>query len=234
VNWRIIHIEKTESTMVDALAHPTGTVVVANEQTAGQGRLGRQWHSQPGAGLYLSAVMALPCPTETVPVITLALGLAVQETLQRLTGVSCDLRWPNDVLITGKKCVGILVQLHGDRVIAGIGVNVNQTAFAEELSSTATSLRIETGQEWSRDKLLDALLETIDSYTSLLHDSGTSAILRLFAQSSSYVSGRKVVVDNAEQSLSGVTDGLDESGFLWVRSSDGRRHLVRAGGIRPA
>jgi BirA family transcriptional regulator, biotin operon repressor / biotin---[acetyl-CoA-carboxylase] ligase len=234
VNWRIIHIEKTRSTMIDALAYPAGTVVVADEQTSGQGRLGRRWQSEPGAGLYLSAVMALPCHGESAPVITLALGLAVQETLQHLTGASCDLRWPNDVLIGGRKCVGILVQLHGNRVIAGIGVNVNQSAFPEELSSIATSLQIETGQKWSRQALLDALLETIDSYSSLLRDSGTSAILRLFTQASSYVSGRKVDVDNAEQSLSGVTDGLDESGFLWVRSSDGRRHLIRAGGIRPA
>jgi BirA family biotin operon repressor/biotin-[acetyl-CoA-carboxylase] ligase len=234
VNWRIVHLEKTGSTMADALAHPAGTVVVADEQTAGQGRLGRRWHSEPGAGLYLSAVMALPCPTETVPVITLALGLAVQETLQRLTGVSCDLRWPNDVLISGRKCAGILVQLHGDRVIAGIGVNVNQSAFAEELRSTATSLRIETGREWPREDLLDALLKTIDNYTEVLSESGSVAILRLFTQASSYVTGRKVVVDNAEQSLSGVTDGLNEAGFLWIRSSDGRRHLIRAGGIRPA
>lgn len=184
--------------------------------------------------MYFSAVMELPCPVTEAPVVTLSLGLAVQETLQSIAGVNCDLRWPNDVLIERRKCAGILVQLHGERVIAGIGVNVNQTRFPDELQSTATSLKAETGKEWSRSEILRALLEAIDTYTELLRDEGSAPILRLFTQASSYVSGRRVVVDNAEQSLSGVTDGLDSAGFLWVRSDDGHRQLVRTGGIRPA
>lgn len=234
MSWHIIHLETTESTMVDALAHPAGTVVVADVQTAGQGRLGRRWYSESRAGLYFSAVIPLPCPAEQLPVITLALGLAVHETLERLIGLSCDLRWPNDVLIDGQKCAGILAQLHDERVIAGIGVNVNHQRFPLDIVTVATSLRAETGRTWSREELLHLLLQAIDSYIELLRDDGPAAILRLFSQASSYVTGRQVIVDNAEQSLSGTTDGLDESGFLWVRTEDGKRHLVRAGGIRPA
>ncbi len=233
MNWNIICVEKTASTMADALAHTSGTVIVAAEQTAGQGRLGRRWHSAKGDGLYLSAVLPLPCPAAELPVVTLALGLAAHEAIQDLTGTACDLRWPNDVLIGEKKCAGILVELHGARVIAGIGVNVNHEAFPPELAAIATSLRLATGRPHSPDALLPPLLDAIAAYTGLLRDEGAPAILRLFERTSSYASGRRVIVENAEQSLAGTTDGLDASGFLWIRASGGRRHLVRAGGVRP-
>ena len=96
--------------MEDAAGHPPGTVVVAEEQTAGQGRMGRQWHSERGAGLYFSAVLALPCPSDQLPVVTLALGLATQDAIQKVTGVACDLKWPNDVLVDGRKLCGILAE----------------------------------------------------------------------------------------------------------------------------
>ena len=220
--------------MADALAHPPGTVVVAEEQTAGQGRMGRPWHSKPGAGLYLSAVLTSPGAPADTPVITLALGLAVQEAVARVAGVSGDLRWPNDLLIGERKCAGILVELHGDKVIAGIGVNVNHRRFPAELAEIATSLRLATGREIAREELLAALLEGITAYHELLTESGRDAILRLFAQASSYVSGRRVTIDTAEAALTGTTDGLDESGFLWLRTPDHRRHRIRAGGLRPA
>jgi len=231
---RIIHLDKTASTMQDALAHPVGTVVVAEEQTAGRGRLGRTWHSEPGTGLYFSCVLEPPGEGAGLPVVTLALGLAVQEAIQRTTGAACDLRWPNDVLLNEKKCAGILVELHGGKLIAGIGVNVNQTKFPEALAGIATSLRIETGREHSREELLEQILEAIDAYCALLGDEGPEAILRLYSRASSYVAGRPVVVEGVEAAFEGITDGLDASGFLWVKTARGRRRLVRAGGVRPA
>jgi len=232
--WNVIRLKKTASTMADAMAHPPGTVVAAEEQTAGQGRLGRRWHSEPDAGLYLSAVLEVPGRTVDVPVITLALGLAVQEAVARVAGITGDLRWPNDLLIGERKCAGILVELHGDKVIAGIGVNVNHLSFPEELAGIATSLRLSTGREIPPEELLAALLEAVSAYHELLAERGRDAILRLFAQASSYVSGRRVTIDTAEATLTGTTDGLDESGFLWIRTPDGRHHLIRAGGLRPA
>lgn len=230
--WNIIRLKIAGSTMTEAACRPPGTVVVAEQQTAGQGRLGRSWYSEAGAGLYLSAVLEFAGPAEQLPVVTLALGLAVQEAIHRATGVACDLRWPNDVLAGGKKCAGILVELHGVRVIAGIGVNVNHTRFPGELAALATSLRLAAGRRFPREQLLAAVLASIDNYQRLLVSEGPEPILRLFSQASSYVHGRQVKVETAGGILTGITDGLDPAGFLWLRTPHGR-HLIRAGGVRP-
>ncbi len=229
MRFRIIRLESTDSTMKEAAGHPPGTVIVAERQTAGQGRLGRSWHSEPGTGLYVSIVLEPVGEAGELPVITLALGLAAQEAVQNVAGVTCDLRWPNDLLIGEKKCAGILVQLEGDTIIAGVGVNVNHASFPDDLAGTATSLRLATGRAHSREKLLAALLDAVESYTALLGNEGPEAVLRLFARASSYIHGRRVRVGR----LTGVTDGLDPTGFLWLREESGRRHLIRSGGLRP-
>src|SRR5574341_943588 len=113
---RIVWREITESTMLDAArlaAHgcASGTVVVAEQQLAGQGRYGRRWYSEPESGLYVSIVLRLGLPADTLPVLTLALGLATAEAIARTCDLQCDLRWPNDVLGDGRKCAGILVQI---------------------------------------------------------------------------------------------------------------------------
>jgi len=222
----IIRIASTTSTMEEAIGHPPGTVIVAEEQTSGQGRLGRRWHSEKGAGLYFSTVLGLPEPS---PLITLALGLAAQEAIQQVAGIGCDLRWPNDVLIGERKCAGILVNHHGATVIAGIGVNVNHAAFPVDVADTATSLRIATGCEHDKEALLARLLDAISTFTGLLSEQGTEVVLRLFTEASSYVRGRRVVVDGVE----GTTDGMNPSGFLWLRDDHGGRRLIVAGGVRP-
>ena len=213
---------------------PSGTAVAADEQTAGYGRYGRTWHSEAKSGLYVSVVLRLQIPAESLPVVTLALGLAATEAILSATGVPCDLRWPNDVMAAGKKCCGILVQLHEGAIIAGIGINVNQTIFPDELKSPATSLRIVSGVEQSRELLLERLLGSIDSFIRTLQVEGKDAILRMFSEASSYVRGRRVVVDQGSTSLEGTTDGLDASGFLFLRKTDGQRTLILAGGVRPA
>lgn len=212
----------------------SGTVAGAEEQTAGHGRHGRSWYSEREAGLYISEVLRLEVPPDALPVVTLALGLAAADAILKTSGVVCDLRWPNDVLAGGKKCAGILVQLHGSAVIAGIGVNVNQTGFPEELRPLATSLRLATGRMQSREELLVHLLQSTGELCGILKEDGKEAILRMFAQASTFASGRHVVVDQGGALLEGTTEGLDESGFLILRQKDGRRSLVLAGGVRPA
>lgn len=237
---RIIWLDSTTSTMQEAQRliadHcPSGTVVGAEEQSSGIGRHGRLWLSEREAGLYESVVLRLPMPVEGYPVVTLALGLATAEAITQTTGIACDLRWPNDVLIEEKKCAGILAQiLTGGAVIAGIGVNVNQTVFPEELQPIATSLRLASGRVQSREDLLVALLPAIDSYCRMLVEDGKEPILRAFSQASSYVRGRRVVVDQGDVVLHGVTAGLDPSGFLILEGDDGRETLIFTGGVRPA
>jgi BirA family biotin operon repressor/biotin-[acetyl-CoA-carboxylase] ligase len=243
----IIRLRTTASTMKDAAAlaargEPHGTVVVAETQTAGIGRHGHSWHSEPGGGLYLSIVLRLPLAPDAMPVLTMALGLAAQRAVDDIAGVTCDLRWPNDLLLNEKKLAGILVlatdahatetQTGKGTLIAGIGLNVNQTAFPAEIRSIATSLRIETGHEHSKDALLDRIVAESLHYASLLANRGKTPILDLFEARSSYVQGKSVEVEARDRTITGITAGLDANGFLLVQTAD-RIETIVAGGVRP-
>ena len=131
-------------------------------------------------------------------------------------------------MLDGRKVAGILVQLAGDKAIAGIGINVNQTAFPPDLAAIATSLRIHTGREIPRDDLLAALLPAVDSLAA----EDPETILRLFARASSYAAGRRVAVDQPDGVIEGTTAGLNPAGFLIVRHDDGTDTLILAGGVR--
>lgn len=232
----LIHwFDSLDSTMHEAvrLAHrgaPSGTIVGANEQTAGQGRQGHTWHSKKEAGLYVSFILRLPIALNSIPVVTLALGLAAADAITKTASLACDLRWPNDVLINGKKVCGILTQLHGQAIVAGIGINVNHSSFPEELAPLATSLRLETGQFQTRETLLDNLADSIETFTGILVKAGKPALLSLFENASSFVRGRRVIVDDA---MEGTTAGLNPDGFLILKKDDGQETLILAGGVRP-
>jgi BirA family biotin operon repressor/biotin-[acetyl-CoA-carboxylase] ligase len=226
----IVRLQTTVSTMLDAAAlaargEPHGTVVVAEEQTGGVGRHGHAWHS-PGNGLYLSIILRLPADPAFLPVLTMALGLAAQRAVDDLADVSCDIRWPNDVILNEKKLAGIMVQsAEGGALIAGIGINVNQNTFPAELRSVATSLRIETGRDHSKEDLLQRVVSESLRYAGL----SIRGVLKEFEKRSTYVRGKAVEVDGK---FRGITAGLDESGFLLVSTPNGVERVL-AGGVRP-
>lgn len=221
IHW----FDTTDSTMLRALelareGAPHGTVAAARVQTGGKGRLGRRWESEIG-GLYASIVLRLA----PHPAISLALGVAAKETIESCADVSADLRWPNDVLIGERKCAGILAQAEDSFLIAGIGINVEQTSFPEGLDTPATSLAIETGGRAPEiERLLDTLVQTVLDWTSR----ESAEIRRAFEERSSFVLGRRVTVDG----VAGVTEGLDENGFLLLRTDNGVQ-TISAGGVRP-
>lgn len=223
---RVDWFECVGSTMIEA-RNPLlpGRIVVADEQTAGIGRHGRNWYSAPGEGLYVSIVLA----AGATPVIMLALGLAAREAIVQTTGLTADLRWPNDVLINSRKCAGILAQLEGGAIIAGIGINISQPGFPDGFETQPTSLRLE-GASVSRENLLVALVEAVDRSTAL----GTAEILERFSSASSYASGRRVRAESEGRTIEGFTCGLNTSGFLLVREDYGKEHTILAGGVRPA
>jgi BirA family biotin operon repressor/biotin-[acetyl-CoA-carboxylase] ligase len=221
---RIDFFPEIDSTMRAAVGLPIGSVVLSDRQTAGQGRHGHTWHSEAGNGIYCSIVL------EPSPALTLALGVATVEAIAQACSIVCDLRWPNDLMLDGRKVAGILVQLSGAQAIAGIGINVNHTAFPPELSNEATSLRIHRGREISREQVLEHLLPAVDSVVR--EDKDT--ILALFAKASSYVAGRRVVVKQADGEISGTTAGMNSDGYLIVRRDDGTDTLILAGGVRAA
>jgi len=234
----VLWLEQTDSTMLDAArlaagGCPSGTVVGAEEQTAGQGRHGRSWRSDREDGLYFSTVLRLPLSPAQQPMVTMAVGLAVADAIAITTGVAVDLRWPNDVLIGDRKLCGILVQQHNSALVCGIGINVNQVSFPPELMPLATSLRIAGGRTLAREPILIEVLRSMDRHLEILVNQGIHAILQLFTAASSYVSGRRVVVEQGERLLRGTTAGLDANGFLLLRQDDGSQTLILAGGVRP-
>ena len=231
------YFDTIDTTMREASARaaagaPSGTAVIAEEQTSGQGRHGHTWHSEKSAGLYLSIILRQQ--KAAAPILTMALGLATAEAITASTGLPCDLRWPNDILINGKKAAGILTQLTESAAIAGIGINVNQKLFPPELAQEATSLLLESGHSHSRELLLLELLPAVDRYAALLADRGPDPILELFSARSTYATGKRVVVRQGESVLQGTTAGLNAAGFLVVRKDDGSDEIILAGGVRAA
>jgi BirA family transcriptional regulator, biotin operon repressor / biotin---[acetyl-CoA-carboxylase] ligase len=231
----------TGSTNSDAMAAardgaPHGTVFFADEQTAGRGRGDHAWHSASGQGLYVSVVVRLPLAASHMPLLPLAAGLAAASAIRAASGLTVDLRWPNDLLIGPRKTGGILVESQADRgqlgfAVAGIGINVHQQNFARDLATPATSLDLESGRWIDRQSLLIALLEALEQETrALLDPADVRTIPDRVAQASTWVRGREVEV-HGPQACAGVTDGLDEHGFLRVRTAAGVVQ-IQTGGIR--
>jgi len=234
---RVEWLASTDSTMIVAarLAREgcaSGTVVGADQQTAGIGRAGHSWYSESGSGLYVSMVLRLALGSELLPLVMLALGLATQHAIADVAGLAPDLRWPNDVLLGDKKCAGIMAQIEGDAVIAGIGINVGHTSFPPDIAALATSLRL-AGAEVSREVLLVALVRAVEESCGVLTSSGPAAICDAFTRASSYAQGRRVQVEQDAAVLEGVTAGLDASGFLLLRQDNGTVTKILAGGVRP-
>jgi BirA family transcriptional regulator, biotin operon repressor / biotin---[acetyl-CoA-carboxylase] ligase len=212
---------------------PEGSVFLAEEQLAGRGRGAHGWHSPHSTGIYCSLVLRPAMAPSDALIFSLAAGLAVQSAVSEIAPqLKSDLKWPNDLLLGGKKFCGILTEMHAEAtqvryLVVGIGINVNQSKFPADLRELATSLRIEGGTEYSRVKLLGALLKSLDrEYRGLANEAGArQSILRRFEQGSSSVRGQKIRVEE-NQSLEGVTEGLDAHGFLKVRTAEGVRTVV--------
>lgn len=233
----------TGSTNADALAAaregaPHGSVYFADEQTAGRGRGDHSWESAAGQGLYASVLLRPSMRTEHLPVIPLAAGLAAASAITRAANLKVDLRWPNDILIGERKTGGILVESKAEGsdvsyVVVGIGINVHQRSFDSGLSTPATSLDLESGRAISRQELLIALLESLQHETWGLHDPAVvAAIPARVALNSTWLWNRRVEVHGPQECV-GTTAGLDERGFLLVRTNAGVV-TVQTGGIRAA
>lgn len=233
----------TGSTNSDALAAarggaPHGSVFFADEQTAGRGRGDHAWHSAAGEGVYVSVVLRLPIPMLRLTLLPLAAGLAAADAIRQGANLFADLRWPNDLLIGPRKAGGILVESHTEGgavafAVVGIGLNVHQRDFAPNLATPGTSLDLEAGRIVSRQALLIALLKSLDREASALLDEAESRAIPMHAeQVSTWMRGRRVEV-HGPQACTGVTEGLDENGFLRVRTASGIV-TVQTGGLRDA
>jgi BirA family biotin operon repressor/biotin-[acetyl-CoA-carboxylase] ligase len=237
----IIHHFRIDSTNTAALdlaqkGAEHGTVVVAEEQTGGRGRLGRTWYSEKSSGIYVSVIMRPPFSPSAAPILTLMAGVATHHALSTATGLGVDIRWPNDLLVNGKKVAGILTEMNAElgrlhAVVLGIGINVNHREMPAELRPTATSLRIETQRAWSRVQILIALLKELEGHYHLLLEKGSAVIAERWAAASTYASGKRIRIVTAEAESQATTAGLDPSGALRVRYDDWHEEALVAGEI---
>ena len=237
------HYYKVGSTNSEAMkaaeeGAPEGSVFLAEEQLAGRGRGAHSWHSARSAGIYCSVILRPSMPPSDALLLSLAAGLAVRAAVMEIAQLAVDLKWPNDLLAGGKKFCGILTEMNAEatqvrHLVVGIGLNVNQTKFPSELREIATSLRMETGTESSRVELCAALLKSLDrEYRDLLGFGAQArdSVLQRFRESSSSVQGKRVRIEE-HAGMEGVTEGLDQRGFLQLRTAEGLR-TVLSGTVR--
>ncbi len=238
-----VFFDETDSTNGEALrlaegGSPEGTVVVADSQTAGRGRLNRQWFSPPGLNLYFSLVLRPSVQPARVPQIALVTGMAVARCLGSLTSdLAVGVKWPNDVLLEGRKLCGILCDMRSEvdlvhHVIVGVGINVNvdRSHFPDEIAETATSLKVALGREVSRARLLAGILLEMERAYTMWLESGLDAFRPIWQQRS-VLKGRWVSVSALNERICGRVVDLAPSGALVVEQEDGTRREIASGDV---
>ncbi|MFY9556476.1 MAG: biotin--[acetyl-CoA-carboxylase] ligase [Blastocatellia bacterium] len=214
---------------------PEGLCVISREQTAGRGSQGRSWVSTRCSGLYFSVILRPEINAAKGMVLTLAAAVAVAETLKLDFNVNADIKWPNDVLASGRKICGILVEsaIEGDRLqyaVMGIGVNISHSAFPAEIENSATSLLVETGRSIEPEQFLEPLLERLQYWYQATIVDGARVIAR-WEELSSYARGCAVRVATREDSIEGVTRGLAKGGALIVEMLSGETREIISGEV---
>ncbi len=226
---------QTEARRLAEAGAPEGTVVRAEHQTRGRGRFGRRWVDDSGSALLVSIVLRPALEASRLPQLSLVAGVAVAQALGEATGLPVTLSWPNDLLIRGLKVAGILAEsflpAEGDAaVILGIGINVNQTRFAADLAGRATSLALQAGHPFDRERLLRALLERLEAWYRRWMAEGFEPIRQAWRRGSVTL-GQQVTID---EGLNGMALDLAEDGALLVRTDAGAVVRRVAGDVAPA
>ncbi|ARK30339.1 biotin--[acetyl-CoA-carboxylase] ligase [Halalkalibacter krulwichiae] len=235
-------IESTQ-TVAHELSHKgvkEGHVVIANEQTAGKGRLGRKWYSKSGTSVSMSIILRPELPPQQTPQLTLLAAVAVVRAIKSNVGISCDIKWPNDILLNGKKLVGILTEMQADpdvvhSIIIGIGLNVNQDSseFDDEIKEVATSLRIVKGRVIERAQLIAAILNELETLYDLYLEEGFKPIKSLWEANSISV-GTYIYARTMREVIYGFAKGITDDGVLLVEDQQGVTHKIYSADIEIA
>ncbi|MDY0383929.1 biotin--[acetyl-CoA-carboxylase] ligase [Trichlorobacter sp.] len=242
IGQRLVCLDEVGSTNLEAfrLAEAgavEGTTVLAERQTAGKGRLGRQWVSPGGVNLYLSVVLRPELPPYEAPQLTFLSAVAVARTIEELTSMQPAIKWPNDLLLDNRKVAGLLNEMSAETdrvafVILGIGVNLNMTAdqFPDDLRTPATSLAVASGRPVSRVTFAARLLSNLDQEYARFCASGFGPVRDEWARRCNAF-GRQVAVTVANQTLQGPFAGIDHDGALLLRLPDGRLERIMSGDV---
>lgn len=240
IGKELLYFKSTGSTNLEASEagkkrSPEGTLVIADKQTQGKGRLGRSWISPPFANLYFSVLLRPRISPQTAGWINLLASVSLVKSIQSSTGLVPDIKWPNDIMVNEKKLGGILTELHlkGDQIdylVLGIGINVNMGRFPALISKTATSLKKELKHDLHREALCISILEKIEEDLELFYQKGPGTVLSEWEKHSNTL-GKSVIVRQPGQTLSGKAIGLDSNGGLMVKTEDGAKVTVMAGDV---
>ena len=242
IGRNIEYVESCSSTQI--IAHklaqegaPDGSVVLTETQTAGRGRMARKWDSAAGKGVWMSVILRPDVVPQKAPQFTLVTAVAVVRAIEEVTKLQPKIKWPNDILLNGKKCTGILTELQSDAdgiqaLIIGIGLNINQelTDFDPEIQAIATSLKMESGDTVSRQKLVQSLLYYLEIYTQMYIEEGFG-LLKVMWESYSTTIGHPVRARMTNQTLEGIAEGITEDGVLQLRTADGKLHGIYSADI---
>jgi BirA family biotin operon repressor/biotin-[acetyl-CoA-carboxylase] ligase len=240
---QVIHLfQAVDSTNDEAMALAArgaldGTVVVADAQRHGRGRMGRPWVSPGGVGIYLSVILRPAIPPHDAPSLALLGAMAVAQAIEEVAGLAAGVKWPNDLIVRGRKVGGVLGEVAADAsrlhyVVLGIGINVNQTeaSFEGELRHTATSLRIETGHLVDRIAMVRSLCVSLDRWYNCFLSEGPAPIIERLRQRCLTL-GQRVVARSGDQQLCGLAVDLDHAGALLIRDADQQLHRLMAGDV---
>ncbi|OCA90907.1 biotin--[acetyl-CoA-carboxylase] ligase [Bacillus sp. FJAT-27225] len=232
-------VDSTQKIALKLAAEKThdGTLVVADEQTEGRGRMDRKWHSPSGTGIWMSLIVRPDIPLQKAPQLTLLTAVAVVRGVEAATGLAPEIKWPNDILANGKKLTGILTELQAEAdrihsVIIGIGINVNQKGsdFPSELRDLATSIAAETGTEHSRAGLIREFCLQFEKLYLLYLEEGFRPIKLLWESSASGIGG-PIRARTYNGTIEGTACGITEEGVLEIEDASGTIHSIYSADI---
>lgn len=213
---------------------PHGTLVMADEQTAGRGRRGRGWISPAGEGVFMTLILRPQCHPSQMAQLSLHTALAVARAISRVTRLDARIKWPNDIVVSGRKVCGMLLEMNADEecvrdVVAGIGINVHQKEFAEEIRKSASSLDLLTGSFVCRAELVRAFLEEFEAVEAIVQEGG-EAFMAAYRASSATL-GQRVQVVGLSETFVGTALSVTDSGSLIVEDESGRVREVLAADV---
>jgi BirA family biotin operon repressor/biotin-[acetyl-CoA-carboxylase] ligase len=236
----IVYFTETDSTNTGAkdlaVRHaPEGALVISEKQTKGRGREARSWFSPSRDGIYLSLILRPPIPPRKAPVITLLTAVAVAEALLSLARLEIAIKWPNDILASGKKLAGILTEIatQGDSidyVVVGLGLNVNTPQFPDDIRDKATSVLIETGKRFSRVRIIREYLKWYEAYYEVFEKIGFEPVRKRWRELTNMI-GQQVTVETIDERYSGEVRDIEEDGALVITDRIGNSHRIIFGEV---
>lgn len=213
-----------------------GLLVISEAQSAGRGRRGRSWESPAGTGIWMSFLLRPDIDPGKASMLTLVAALAVQKAIAKETGLNAQIKWPNDLVLTGKKCTGILTEMSAEmnminHVVIGIGINANMESFPEEIASMATSLRLESGQKINRARLVAGILEAFEECYGIFLQEGNLSGLKEAYEACLVNIDQPVRIQGNGGETQGTAHGINVLGELLVTDTEGNEIEVRAGEV---